>query len=213
VLWSGAFPGTSCQATIGLSLRDRTCCLAASESPTSSPFDLWFSVGAIPNPSILAKACCEMSRRDGVIVAWHEVPGKGPFRKGRPVGYGVTVFRYFAGSGKSWGDAEQVHSVHESRTTSGTSCVRSYRTLRDGALEVWRGAVPGTSCQATVGLSLRDRTCCLAASGSLDDRFERSSPMAIEMLAEEIKGIRIPENRRRVFIPMGGLFRCRAAAT
>jgi hypothetical protein len=38
-------------------------------------------------------------------------------------------------------------------------------------------------------------------------------PVAIEMLAEEIKGIRIPENRRRVFRSMGGLFRCRAAAT
>ena len=23
----------------------------------------------------LTKACCEMSRRDGAIVAWHEVPG------------------------------------------------------------------------------------------------------------------------------------------
>jgi hypothetical protein len=23
----------------------------------------------------IAKACCEMSRRDGAIVAWHEVPG------------------------------------------------------------------------------------------------------------------------------------------
>ena len=23
----------------------------------------------------LAKACCELSRRDGAIVAWHEVPG------------------------------------------------------------------------------------------------------------------------------------------
>jgi hypothetical protein len=24
----------------------------------------------------LVKACCEMSRRDGAIVAWHEVPGQ-----------------------------------------------------------------------------------------------------------------------------------------
>ena len=37
----------------------------------------------------LAKACCEMSRRDGAIVAWHEVPGKAPPQKSRPVGYGV----------------------------------------------------------------------------------------------------------------------------
>ena len=37
-------------------------------------------------------------------------------------------------------------------------------------------------------------------------------PVAIEMLAEEIKETRIPENRE-VFRPIGGLLRCRAAAT
>jgi hypothetical protein len=37
----------------------------------------------------LAKACCEMSRRDGAIVARHEVPGKAPPQESRPVGYGV----------------------------------------------------------------------------------------------------------------------------
>src|SRR4029077_15201672 len=30
-----------------------------------------------------------MSRRDGAIVAWHEVPGTAPPQKSRPVGYGV----------------------------------------------------------------------------------------------------------------------------
>ena len=30
-----------------------------------------------------------MSRRDGAIVAWHEVPGIAPPKKSRPVGYGV----------------------------------------------------------------------------------------------------------------------------
>jgi hypothetical protein len=30
-----------------------------------------------------------MSRRDGVIVARHEVPGKVPPKESRPVGYGV----------------------------------------------------------------------------------------------------------------------------
>ena len=30
-----------------------------------------------------------MSRRDGAIVAWHEVPGTAPSQKRRPVGYGV----------------------------------------------------------------------------------------------------------------------------
>jgi hypothetical protein len=38
----------------------------------------------------LAKACCEMPRRDGAIVAWHEVPGPAPPRIGRPVGCGVS---------------------------------------------------------------------------------------------------------------------------
>ena len=37
----------------------------------------------------LIKACCEMSRRDGAIVAWHEVPGTAPPQKSRPVGYGL----------------------------------------------------------------------------------------------------------------------------
>ena len=31
-----------------------------------------------------------LSRRDRLIVAWHEVPGKAPPQKSRPVGYGVT---------------------------------------------------------------------------------------------------------------------------
>src|ERR1700730_1691967 len=31
----------------------------------------------------------EMSGRDGAIVAWHEVPGKAPPQKSRPVGYGM----------------------------------------------------------------------------------------------------------------------------
>jgi hypothetical protein len=39
------------------------------------------------------------------------------------------------------------------RKTSGISCARSYRTLRDGS---FGARFPGTSCQATIGLSLRD---------------------------------------------------------
>jgi hypothetical protein len=31
--------------------------------------------------SELTKACCEMSRRDDAIVAWHEVPGTTPAQK------------------------------------------------------------------------------------------------------------------------------------
>src|ERR1700733_2727219 len=33
------------------------------------------------------------SRRDGVIVAWHEVPGKAAAQKNRPVGYGMRARR------------------------------------------------------------------------------------------------------------------------
>ena len=32
---------------------------------------------------------CSSSRRDGAIVAWHEVPGTAPPQESRPVGYGV----------------------------------------------------------------------------------------------------------------------------
>src|SRR5208283_934563 len=32
----------------------------------------------------LARACCEMSRRDGAIVAWHEVPGTAPPQRAVP---------------------------------------------------------------------------------------------------------------------------------
>src|SRR6202043_648514 len=42
-----------------------------------------------PTSQILAKACREMSRRDGAIVAWHEVPGTAPPQKSHPVGYGM----------------------------------------------------------------------------------------------------------------------------
>src|ERR1700692_357090 len=47
--------------------------------------------------------------------------------------------------------------IHPGRTfscaESEVSCARSYRTLRDGSFE---DAFPGTSCQATIGASLRD---------------------------------------------------------
>jgi multidrug efflux pump subunit AcrB len=32
-----------------------------------------------------------LSRRDGAIVAWHEVPGTSPPQKSRPVGYGLIL--------------------------------------------------------------------------------------------------------------------------
>ena len=33
----------------------------------------------------LARACCELSRRDGAIVAWHEVPGTAPPKRAVPL--------------------------------------------------------------------------------------------------------------------------------
>jgi hypothetical protein len=71
-----------------------------------------------------------MSRRDGAIVAWHEVPGKAPPQESRPVGYGVIPAdvggvqecRYLCfgrrmlailGAGKS-------HSAIERRSASGS---------------------------------------------------------------------------------------------
>jgi hypothetical protein len=47
------------------------------------------------------------------------------------------------------------------RNTSGISCARSYRTLRDGPFE---GHFPGTSCLATISLSLRDNSPCVSVS-------------------------------------------------
>ena len=35
------------------------------------------------------RAHCEMSRRDGAIVAWHEVPGRASSQESHPVGYGL----------------------------------------------------------------------------------------------------------------------------
>ena len=45
--------------------------------------------GAPKQAGSIAKACWAMSRRDGAIVAWHEVPGTASPQKSRPVGYGV----------------------------------------------------------------------------------------------------------------------------
>ena len=64
VLSRDAFPGTLCQATLNMSLRDRLQSVLSLRE-------------ALPDISQqhLAKARREMSRRDSAIVAWHEVPG------------------------------------------------------------------------------------------------------------------------------------------
>jgi hypothetical protein len=45
------------------------------------------------------------------------------------------------------------HGAHFDEKYLWISCARSYRTLRDGSFE---GRFPGTPCQATIGVSLRD---------------------------------------------------------
>src|SRR5271166_1751938 len=49
------------------------------------------------------------------------------------------------------------------RNTSGISCARSYRTLRDGSFE---GRFPSTSCQATIGVVPTGRACRHFATAS-----------------------------------------------
>jgi hypothetical protein len=44
--------------------------------------------------------------------------------------------------------------------TMGSVPNRNHRTLRTLRTVLWRGAFPGTSCQATIAPSLRDRLCC-----------------------------------------------------
>jgi hypothetical protein len=63
----------------------------------------------------MAKACCEMSRRDDVIVAWHEVPGTTPPQKSRPVGYGVIRAGMRADSGNGHYIEQQLEH-HRTRT-------------------------------------------------------------------------------------------------
>ena len=65
-----------------------------------------------------------------MIVAWHEVPGKSVHRENRPVGYGMIRSR--------------AHACRNQTVPYGTALLG--------------GAVPGTSCQATIAPSLRDKS-------------------------------------------------------
>jgi hypothetical protein len=56
-----------------------------------------------------------MSRRDGAIVAWHEVPGTAPPQESRPVGYGVIRAGVGADSGKGHSIEQQLEH-HWTRT-------------------------------------------------------------------------------------------------
>jgi hypothetical protein len=74
-----------------------------------------------------------------MIVAWQEVPGKAPPRKDRPVGYGVSASR----RPDPW------------RRELPLGLTTPDHTVPYGTV-LWRGAFPGTSCQATIAPSLRD---------------------------------------------------------
>jgi Transposase IS200 like len=75
---------------IHLDVRGKPSSAEAIEDASTEPRSILLFARAIRIASFeLAKACCEMSRRDVAIVAWHEVPGTAPPQKSRPVGYGV----------------------------------------------------------------------------------------------------------------------------
>ena len=85
------------------------------------------------------------SQGDGMIVAWHEVPGTTPPQKSRPVGYGMiragvrTDLKIRRGNFEKylWDQLRQIIP---------------YPTGR-----FFRRRFPGTSCLATISLSLRDK--------------------------------------------------------
>ena len=86
------------------------------------------------------------------IVAWHEVPGKAPPEKDRPVGYGLIR------AGVRWRFDDWSDEISNTKTENiyvvcGISCARSYRTLRDGSFEGrWpRHFVPGYDRLAVIG--------------------------------------------------------------
>jgi hypothetical protein len=73
-----------------------------------------------------------MSRRDGAIVAWHEVPGTAPPQKSRPVGYGVGSCQC------QWSVARETLLT---RRMPRACCEMSQR---DDAIVAWH-EVPGTT--------------------------------------------------------------------
>src|SRR5271156_3864128 len=72
------------------------------------------------------------SRRDGPIVAWHEVPGKAPPQKNRPVGHGMIgadlIQRYFASKGAPCFFRKANHSNHRIGAHTGANQTVPYGT-------------------------------------------------------------------------------------
>jgi hypothetical protein len=64
----------------------RACALKHGSAPDGP--DVWREVRRLLGAVL---SLFEMSRRDDAIVAWHEVPGRAPHQKIRPVGYGVIL--------------------------------------------------------------------------------------------------------------------------
>ena len=109
-----------------------------------------------------------MSRRDGAIVAWHEVPGTTPPQKSRPVGYGVIRAGMRADSGNGHYIEQQLEH-HRTRTFQEEylASVKKHgahfrreiplglaapdHTVPYGTV-LSRDAFLGTSCQATIGV-------------------------------------------------------------
>ena len=100
-----------------------------------------------------------MSRRDNAIVAWHEVPGIAPPQNSRPVGYGMiprvgAPIRRLEGGKFECGIAKQNRNYPQNAWWDQLRQIVPYPTGRF----FLRDAFPGTSCQATISLSLRDKS-------------------------------------------------------
>ena len=111
-----------------------------------------------------------LSRRDRLIVAWHEVPGTAPSQKSRPVGYGMIR------AGERTNSSDWMIGVTKLRNTKLKQFVlydfylaflKKHGTPFDGKYlwdelrpiipcptgRLFRGGrFPGTSCQATIGV-------------------------------------------------------------
>jgi hypothetical protein len=100
------------------------------------------------------KGICPQSRRDGPIVAWHEVPGTARSQKSRPVGYGLIRSGMRTDSRIGVITFLKKHGAPFDENPLGLG-LRPIIPCPTGRF-FWGGAVPGTSCQATIGPSLRD---------------------------------------------------------
>jgi hypothetical protein len=98
-----------------------------------------------------------------MIVAWHEVPGKSAYRENRPVGYGMIGRSYPRGvSRRGCAPCSLRRAIYFAAEISSLqieigahACAN--QTVPYGTA-LLGGAIPGTSCQATIASSLRDKS-------------------------------------------------------